>query len=379
MRLYFVWLFTLASVFITPGSAAAEGGPVLLDTIGAFETEVGAQVQPLVKPAWIPTYKFVVEFDGFDQNDVVLVQWKLGGKAMGKPVPCAPAAGIRDAQVNPQTPVVPAHLLLFDCKHPKDSAVSRGGAFTLELVYKQTLVDKKTPLATLEATAIELKQGSQNKQTSTWMASHDHRLTGAIIEEHINYGRDYNVMLQQVALQHHDAARAAKLGGSTHYNIRFWTKYKQGGPTRMTMSCLLDGKPVVEGKHAGGQTRSYWTYKGKDKESGDWAEQVFQFVKSRVYKQDDEAGVWMWNEHPGDYRCVATAGGEIIKEVFFTIDAEGKVVDSPCQKQMRTLRHIRLVRAKDTSRLTNTTFDAKAGKKGYFGRVTWGAGCPSDK
>lgn len=377
MRLKLSVLVAATSLVTTVGSSA--GAPVLLDTIGVYETEVAAEVQPNAKPAWIPTYRFVVQFDGYDQNDVVLVQWKQGGKAIGKPAPCVATAYSREAQVNPQTPIVPVHLAWFNCKHPKELAISKAGGFTLELVYKQTLADKKIPLAILEATAIELKQGSQNKQVSTWMASHDHRLAGATIEEHVNVSREAENNLKQAMLQHHDASRAAKLGGPTHYTIRFWTKYKKGGPVGMTMSCLLDGKPVVEARHTGGETRSYWTFKGKDRESGDWKQQEFQFYASRVYKQGEEPTAWIWSEHPGEYRCVATTGGEIVKEVFFTIGADGAIVDSPCQAQIKTLRHVHLARTKDTSKLTNTTVDARADKKGYFGRVTWTAGCPSGK
>ena len=265
-------LVALGSLLATTGTAAAEGGPVLFDTVGVYETEVGADVLANQKPAWVPSYQFVVQFDGYDQNDVVLVQWKQGGKAIGKPAPCAATAFAKDAQVNPQTAVVPVNLMLFKCKHPKESAISQAGGFTLELVYKQTLADKQTKLGILEATAIELKQGSQNKQISTWMASHDHRLAGATIEELLNVSREAQDNLKRAMLQHHDASRVAKLGGPTHYTIRFWTKYKKGGPVTMNMSCLLDGKPVVEARQTGGETRSYWTFKGKDKEAGEWSQ-----------------------------------------------------------------------------------------------------------
>jgi len=373
-----VRLVTLGSLLAITGSAAADSGPVLLDTVGVYETEVGVDVLSNAKVAWVPSYRFVVQFDGYDQSDVVLVQWKQGGKAIGKPSPCAAKAFAKETQVNPQTAVVPVNLALFDCKHPKESAIAQAGTFTLELVYKQTLADKQTSLGTLEATAIELKQGSQNKQISTWTASHDHRLVGATIEENVNSSRDAQVNLESAMLQHHEAERVAKLGGPTHYTIRFWTKYKQGGPARMNMSCLFDGKPVVEANQTHGETRSYWTFKGKDKDNVAWAQQEFQFYKSRIYKQADEDGVWQWSEHPGDYRCVATAGGEIVKEVLFTIGADGKIVDSPCQAQIRTLRHIHLARTKE-KQVSNTTVDAKAAKKGYFGRVTWGTGCPASK
>ncbi len=309
----------------------------------------------------------------------MLVQWKQGGKPIGKPAPCSARAFAKDVQVNPQTPVLAANLALFDCKHPKDLAIASAGTFSLELVYKETLADKQSALGTLELIVIPLQQGSQNKQTRTWIASQDHRLALATIEEHVNDAHDAQVNLKRAMLQHHDANRAAKLGSPTHFTIRFWTKYKQGGPTTLTMSCLLDGKPVTDARHTKGANRSYWTFKGTERETGAWIQQEFQFYASRVYKQSDEgAGVWQWSEHPGDYRCVAAANGETVKEVFFTIGANGAIVDSACQAQLTTLRHVHVVRSKD-GKISNTSVDAQAGRKGFFGRVSWGAGCPAGK
>ena len=49
MRLQLSLLVAATSLTITVGSAAGE--PVLLDTIGVYETEVAAEVQPNAKPA----------------------------------------------------------------------------------------------------------------------------------------------------------------------------------------------------------------------------------------------------------------------------------------------------------------------------------------
>ena len=369
-------LLAAASLCATTRLAAADAAPRLLDTIGVYETEVAAYMAPNAKPAWVPAVKLVVQFAGYAQEDVVLVQWKGGGKAIGKPAPCTAIAFAKDTQINPQTPVHAVNLARFECRHPNAEAIARAGNFTLDLVYKETLADKKTPLGTLAMTVVELKQGSQNKQTTTWTVSHDHRLGLATVEEHQNRLGDYGVDFSQAILLHDQAAKLEKLGGPTHYAIRFWTKFKQGGPKTLAMACLLDGKRVVEARHTGGETRSYWTYKGKEKESGEWEQQVFQFYGSRVWKAGEEgANVWQWSDHPGDYRCVATAGGETVKEVFFTIGADGAIVDNACQAQIATLRHIHVARAKDGA-ISNTNFDARAAKQAFFGRVTWKAGCP---
>ncbi len=370
-------LGVLTTLGLTAGMATA-GTPRLIDTVGLYETELAVYMAPNEKPAWVPQYKFIVEFDGFAQEDVVLVQWKQGGKAIGKPHPCSAIYAAKDAQVNPKEPVYPVNLAMFDCRHPDDAAIKKAGTFTLDLVYKQTLETTLTPLGTLEMKVIELKQGSQNKQTTTWTVSHDHRLGMATIEETVLNSSNPAMDFQQVVLQHHDAARKTSNGSPTYYSIKLWTKFKQGGPNTIAMACLLDGKRVVEAVHGGGLTRSYWTYKGKDKESGEWEQQVFNFYKSRVYKQagiPDDPNVWVWSEHPGAYRCVASAGGETVSEVSFTVGTDGAIVDSTCQAQVATLRHIHVASAKPGAH-TNTTLDTAASKKAYFGHVTWKKSCP---
>ena len=361
------------------GVASAEGTPRLMDTVGVYETELRAYIAPNAKPAWVPEYKFVVEFDGYAQEDVVLVQWKQGGTAIGKPFACGATAHAKDAQLNPTQQVYPVNMAYYDCRHPNEAAITKAGTFTLELTYKQTLANKLTPLGTLEMKVIELKQGSQNKQIPTWTVSHDHRVGFATIEENMQRSREAAYDLQQIALLHNEAARKVKQGGAPHYTIRVWTKYKQGGPTNLSMACLLDGKRVVEARHTGGENRDYWTFQGKDRETGKWSQQEFQFYKSRAYKEAEGAttpDVWVFGDHPGDYTCVATAGGETVAEVMFTVGPDGAIVDTPCQAQVATVRHVHVAKLKP-GKLSNTNVDAGASKKAFFGHVVWKKGCPN--
>jgi hypothetical protein len=78
----------------------------------------------------------------------------------------------------------------------------------------------------------------------------------------------------------------------------------------------------------------------------------------------------MWDQNPGDYRCVATAAGETVKELFFTIGADGTVVNNDCQAQVKAPRHLHLLKAKDGF-IANFDYDKKALAKGYWGRASW--------
>ncbi len=366
-----------------PSSAAAESAPRLIDTVGEVETELGITIDPASKPTWAPKQNFIVEFDGYSTEDVVLVQWKQGGKALGKPVACSADGFVKEVQSQPTKPMFPANMAHFMCQHPKEVGISKAGTFTFELTYKQTLADKKFPLGTLEMTVIEIKQGSGNKQFSTWVASQDHRMPVATIEEQIKgrSGREWEDLMPAM-MQHHEVNRKNdNYGAPPIYVVKFWTKFKnEKQPPLIKLACMLDGKKVAEGTNGSARRYEYWTYTSKTTQDNvRW--QQHRFALSNVYAYRDPNApkdAWIWGEHPGDYRCVALAGGETVKEVFFTIAADGTIKNSECQAQVNTVRHVHLVRAKDTA-AANMPVDAKAGKKGFFGRVAWAAGCPAGK
>lgn len=366
-----------------PVYAAAESVPRLIDTVGVVETELGITIDPASKPTWAPKQHFIVEFDGYATEDVVLVQWKQGGKAIGKPVACSADGFVQEVRSQPTKPVFPANLAHFMCQHPKETGIAKAGTFTFELTYKQTLADKKFPLGTLEMTVIEIKQGSQNKQFSTWVVSQDHRMPIATIEEQIK-GRSGRAWedLSPAMMQHHEVNRKNdNYGAPPVYVVKFWTKFKNLKKTPdIKLACMLDGKKVAEGTsgHVGGF--DYWSYTGKTgQDNVRWQQHTLTLKNLYAYRDPNSPkDSWVWAEHPGDYRCIALAAGETVKEVFFTIAADGTIKDTECQAQINTVRHVHLIRAKDTA-VANMPFDAKVGKKGFFGRVTWAAGCPAGK
>jgi len=107
---------------------------------------------------------------------------------------------------------------------------------------------------------------------------------------------------------------------------------KQGSPKNekppaIKLACMVDGKKVAEGTDGRAHRFEYWSYTGKtSKDTVGWQQHRFALKNISAYRDKNEPkDSWVWAEHPGDYRCVALAGGETVKEVFFSIAADGLV------------------------------------------------------
>ena len=87
-----------------------------------------------------------------------------------------------------------------------------------------------------------------------------------------------------------------------------------------------------------------------------------------------------WPPRHGEYKCVITGGGKVLKELHFTVDAKGNIAKSPCQAQsMNSPRSITLLTTKLKTPY-NAKWDKKlAAKRAYGGGVTWAKGCPPTK
>ena len=69
------------------------------------------------------------------------------------------------------------------------------------------------------------------------------------------------------------------------------------------------------------------------------------------------------------------AGGEIVKEVYFTVGADGKIQPSKCDAAVRLLGHVHVARSKDLA-TADLPVDENDGRKAFFGWMSWPAGCP---
>src|SRR5688572_18757990 len=158
-----------ATVLLTAAVAAAE--PRIVDQIGALETNVRAVTRSANPVTWVPEAAFFVETGGYSREDVVLVEWREGPKAVATPFPCA-ASAVVDT------------VAYFSCRPGDDRGIDRAGAFSLGLTYKQTLTGKTHDLGVLRFKVIEIAQGAANRPRRTLTDDRDHQLGLTTLDEH---------------------------------------------------------------------------------------------------------------------------------------------------------------------------------------------------
>lgn len=254
---------------------------------------------------------------------------------------------------------------------------ARGGALprrktSLELTYRQPLVGKNTPLGTLSIETIEIFQGAQNNPRKTFATSFDHLLGPAFVGETEGGESGYeDIMKGELGRHVADGAEAH------HLLVWFYTKYKK--PPGVSMTCMKGDKRIGEAgsvRSVGGDGKSYWTFKGKDRFEVTYTGEGFLFNRVFAGKATSPNPEQFYlGDNPGDYRCVAMADGEIVKEVYFTVGADGKIAGTKCDDAVRLLSHFHVARSKDVA-ISDMPVDEKAGRAAFFGRVTWPAGCP---
>lgn len=374
----------LLGLAAAPPALAGES-PIVLDTIGPRQTDVRAWVSPGKKITWTPVLDVFVRFTEAQPDDVLIYQLRRGGKKIGPAHTCNPRRIVATARQDPTKPEVPVGLVYFHCQPDKRKhGVARPGRYTIDLSYKQTVLGKlHKKVATLALDVIAIKHGSANRPQTTFTSVHDRRLTQALIMPNTTRSR-MGPLLE-------DAAKldAGVLG--TKYSdlgaaISVWFK-TDGTHVRRHMTCMYKGKVVARAAAAGGGSIRYWTF-GRKKGSRQrvrWQEARFPL---HALRYDPVGGItperlkaaarskWMYlSKNPGTYRCVITAGGEVVKEVRFAVGDDGKLVKPACQAQVNALRHVTLVAAKDRKRPA-VAVDRRQLKTAFAGRVRWKRGCP---
>jgi len=372
--------------------AAAQ--PVVMDTLGTFDTQVKAYTTSERPPTWVPELKVVIQVDGYAAEDVLVYQLKQGAKKIGKAHTCSSSTSYSDKAPVGTIPGVTKEvdLVYFECKPDEKQGIAKGGAYQLELSYKQPLAGKEhKAFATLHFDVIVAAQGNFNNPWNHYVESGDHNLNVSMVYESQvrEYGSSDAGRMLSGALGR-ASGKVAQPDIPPSVVIRTWFKERDPAMPRTTMSCMYNGKKV-DGDDGDYQSvsRDYYSFvkKGKDTQYTErWIQRLYQLQKLKFdppcgwekYKKSGGATMdqfWL-SKNPGEYRCVIMGGGEILKEVFFTVK-DGKIVQSPCQPKINTVRQLVLVPAKDT-KITNTKYDKKAGAIGFL-RVKWDKGCPPAK
>ena len=356
------------------GPDAASDKPFIVDTIGAQETTFRAWAHPGTKAnpsRWSARLSFFVHYKDAADDDVVVISLHKGKKRLGKPTPCRPKRLYAEAA-----------LAAFECEAPKGrdhkDLFSTKGVHTIKLTYRKVIEGKEfANFAVLTVNVEQLKKGASNNPSVSWGESHDGKLTVSTIEE-----KSQNSNSNSDAF---NALAAAKGIGVPYMLVSTWFK-REKRVERTKMTCMYKGKRIAEAQSTGNSKYSSYTYKKKGSpERIDQAwEQATYFLYAMHPRPDAKGSKGSWstpqhwlNENPGDYKCVITGDGEIVKELYFKVGADGEVVKPACQRgSMNALKTVTLLRTVN-KKLSTVKYDKKVGKKaGYEGRVKWSAGCP---
>jgi hypothetical protein len=352
--------------------------PVLIDTIGPIETTVLVQMHVGRPAKWVPEPTLLVRFPQHASDDVIVMQVFDGRKEIGRPMTCGAPAFVKSLA-----------LALFTCRPGADFGMAESGTFKLKLTYRQTLRGKEHELADLTLPVAELKHGARNNPEIVFGDSMDARMNVSTIEEFggtgepilrtelVSAGKFGREGLNALISAHDDPASIP------HAMIRTWFKAgKNMIPTKIT--CFKDDKVVGEADHSSHDTRGTWTYGDAGQEYETWVRahyELYSMVFRPRYGGDkggfESGNFFFLSENPGEYRCVVSGNGEVLKELYFTIGGDGLIEKPACQaKSMKTLRHLTLLRQVN-KKIAFVPYDEDAGEdRGFFGNAEWARGCP---
>ncbi len=377
----FLFVASATSVVDAQDASAAHLKPGIVDTVGFFNTEVGAW--RIAGKGWVPDLKVLVHFPDIASEDALMLQLKKGSKKIGKPFACRAHKQLGEYQENAQATKYPAHLAYFECRFDEGHAQNNPGSYSLDVSLRQTLLEKETKLGSLELEVINIKQGSQNTQQTLQNESLDALVGPAVLYEEDGYSMSKPSELRAIADGHFRDALKGAHNDSTHLNIGFWAKTKnEKGKARYDVACLHDGKKVASkpASAGGASAKSYWTFVGKTgKDVVQWKHYRYPLYDLRV-RAADKAGEkpdndqWHYlDQHPGKYECKVMADGAVQASFSFDV-ADGRVVTHACQKDVNTPDNVYIV-PMSAKGLSDTPLNTKLQKRAFF-RGKWSKGCP---
>lgn len=355
------------------GPDVGKGKPFVIDTVGQDWTRFwlrnfrgpgnGKKQQPTRYGLFA---EFLVYYEDMAPDDVVLFQPTKGGRKLGPPKLCSTSvfSDIRVAAVKCETH--PGHPEYRD-------VYSAAGDVEVKLIYRKVVEGKEFKnFDSLLVRLVKLPQpGTYPPQ---WGVDHDMELGPSTIEQYSDGG-----VLRGKAGPVYEAWNNSvlHLPGPLLLIRTMFKSNGSGRPERAT--CLHEGKRIFEGKVKTDWHASVEAVKSGKTETSHWSQGViYMDVLSRP--RPGTTYTYVLSEHPGEYKCVITGGGAVLKELYFTVDAKGNIAKPPCQeKSMNSPRSITLLTTKLRTPY-NVKWDKKlAAKRAYGGGVTWAKGCPPTK
>lgn len=368
---------TLADIYVGPG--VKKKGPVIIDTVGQGDTEFKAYGHPGTKAKlsrWSALLSFYIKYDNIAHDDTVMIEIFKNGKKLREATACQYSNLHKQGQ-----------LAYYKCEAPKKRSdykelFDTDGPHTIKLTYNKLIEGKSfKDFAIFHVTVKQAKQGAANNPSLKWETDHDMKLSVSTIEEEIPHGSPTDGGIQtamQFAYQKQEVSTA----------IRTWLK-KDKGHHLTKMTCLYHDKRIDEAKGFKAKEYSYWSYLKKgsmERNDEQWTQYKFQMksLHPRPFP-DGSKGSYSQpqhylNENPGEYRCVVTGGGKVLKELFFRVGLDGEIVKPACQlESMNTLHTVTLLAAEDKL-LSTVDYDKKIGQQsGFEGRVKWSKSCPPNR
>lgn len=381
----------------------AQDKPILIDTIGGLTTEVRVlrdsvynQKKKNSENVWFPQPEFFLQMDNIESDDVVEIQLMQKKKKLGKPWSCQYKNHFKDIDLDhvfkmSHPDVKTLNIAHYECplpreRHDKD-LLTGDGEYAVSLTYKQTLAGKSfADFALLKFRVTKLLEGARNSPYVTFGQNYDNMLFATTVERDIHRGASMNAGMLD--------AQWATTGGkyfTGHLNIRTWLRHTQT-TSRLNpkMSCLLNGKKVFEQDGDGKIGREFHAYPKKgaaEMEFTTWERWDFYFQrapfspgfnihpKTKQAMENPRQQAWFYlDKNPGEYKCVLTAKGDVLREIYFKVDDKGDIVGSECDKAIVALPHVHLARVVEKKSLA--PFDKKAKSQAFFRDITWPASCP---
>jgi len=354
-----LFLLPLLGLSLLGGRALAEDAPIALEKWGRYHVNITPYMPHPSPPkgqkvVWVPRVSLVFKVTAPESDDIVELQHFQGGRKWGPVQKCL----IRTTQMvkrrGPGGKELGYSLVVPECLMDEKLAISKTGAFSVEVGYKQTRAGKLH--AKLGTYRYEVKNFNsvwpgKGGPTKAFYADHDFRMGEAW--SYLN--SDGQLGLWTWFKYNREGEPAVRGGRMRCFVGAKKLSFHESPTARTTVDYEHYSKPLVHQKITWGLF--YW-----------WAARVDGVM----------AGEWL-KQNPGQYRCTLTQAGEISRELFFEVGADGAIKPAPCEgggpEQVRAL---------DTEHLVKLTFKknpdlpfnkAAFRKAGLYGKK-WGKGCP---